>query len=198
MGSVNQATAQAQGLRLIALISFVLGVTVTVTSGYIIYNVIWDMQDPDFKQAITLLGNFNLIGVSDEEGLRYDLEYYFKVIIISCSITLVGGRMQLVISCGLHRAASNSIDGSSLAGKVWMWSNLIVLCTLGGGFIGILTSDPPLTSRLKFFLGVTGIDFILLIYFLWIVYVHGRNKRAFHGVTEMDLQLQPLYRNKTC
>lgn len=58
--------------------------------------------------------------------------------------------------------------------KVWVIVHIGVICAIGGGFLCIITNELEINRALTAFLAVTGADFILLIYFVWVVYAYSR------------------------
>lgn len=66
--------------------------------------------------------------------------------------------------------------------KFWVWIHLVVMCAIGGGFLCIITNELQMNTPIYVFLAVSGTDFILLIYFVWVVYAY-----AAKGSRESDV-----------
>jgi len=58
--------------------------------------------------------------------------------------------------------------------KIWVMVQILVLLAIGGGFLCIMTNELEMNSPLTVFLVVTGLDFVLLIYFTWVVYAYSQ------------------------
>ena len=56
----------------------------------------------------------------------------------------------------------------------WVIVMIVVMMAIGGSFLCIMTNELEISLALKVFLPVTGIDFILLIYFTWVVFAFSR------------------------
>ena len=59
---------------------------------------------------------------------------------------------------------------------VWVIIMILVMMAIGGAFLCIITNELEINLSLKVFLPVTGIDFVLLIYFTWVVFAYSRGE----------------------
>ncbi|CAL8141083.1 unnamed protein product [Orchesella dallaii] len=182
MGSTCESLTIPKWVELIALTSITLGAVVTAVSSWVLNGAIQNMRNPAFHRATAVFSQLNQLmgGITD-----IDLEHLYKVVIISSAITLAGGLAQFIVSGWLLRETSRG--GESPAAKFWILSHLFVLAAMGGGFICIVTLEVELNTRLRVFLGVTGIDFILLIYFLWFVYEYTRKRQSSGVLNEPEM-----------
>ncbi|ODM91033.1 hypothetical protein Ocin01_15652 [Orchesella cincta] len=169
MGSICESLAVSKWVELIALTAITLGAVITAVSSWVLNGAIQNMRNPAFHRATTVFSQLNqLLGGID--GI--DLEHLYRVVIISSAVALAGGLLQFITSGWLLRETSRG--GESPAAKLWVFAHLFVLLAMGGSFIGIVTIEVELNTRLRVFLGVTGLDFIVLIYFIWFVYGFAR------------------------
>ncbi|CAL8122582.1 unnamed protein product [Orchesella dallaii] len=142
---------------------------VGAVSSWILHRAIQAWRNPTLKTASVLLSQVNTF-FGGTTGL-YDLEVIYRIITACSAVALVGGFVQFIMSFWLLLAASR---GGRTMAKFWVWIHLLVMCAIGGGFLCIITNELQINTPLQIFLAVSGTDFILLIYFLWVVYAYAR------------------------
>lgn len=67
------------------------------------------------------------------------------------------------------------LQGGRNMARVWVIVHIGVICAIGGGFLCIITNELEINRALTVFLAVTGTDFLLLIYFVWVVFAYSRS-----------------------
>jgi hypothetical protein len=159
------------GIRLVALSSIIVGVGVGSVSSWVLHRSLQARKNPTLATATDLIHQVNTF-FGGTTGL-YDLDVIFRIFILCSATAMVGGFIQFIMSFWLLLA---SIKGGRLMARVWVIVHIIVMLAIGGGFICIITNELEIHDSVRIFLIVTGADFVLLIYFCWVVSAFSRDR----------------------
>ncbi|OXA56324.1 uncharacterized protein LOC110849031 [Folsomia candida] len=158
------------GVKIIAFMSILIGIAVGSVSSWCLHRAVQAWKNPTLRTATTLLSQVNTF-FGGTTGL-YDLEVIYRIITACSAVALIGGFVQFLMSFWLLLAASQG--GRNMA-RVWVIVHIGVICAIGGGFLCIITNELEINRALTVFLAVTGTDFLLLIYFVWVVFAYSRS-----------------------
>jgi len=157
-------------VKIVALSSILIGIGVGSVSSWVLHRAVQAWKNPTLRTATTLLSQVNTF-FGGTTGL-YDLEVIYRIITACSAVALIGGFIQFLMSFWLLLAVSQG--GRNMA-KVWVIVHVGVMCAIGGGFLCIITNELEINRALTAFLCVSGADFILMIFFVWIVFAYSRS-----------------------
>jgi len=64
------------------------------------------------------------------------------------------------------------LQGGRGVARVWVIVHVFVLLAIGGSFLCIMTNELQINTSLIVFLSVSGVDFILLLLYMYIVFMY--------------------------
>ncbi|CAG7830942.1 unnamed protein product [Allacma fusca] len=154
-----------QAVKIVAVVCILVGIIITSVSSWTLHKTLQAVKNPTKKTAEDLLYQVNTF-FGGTTGL-YDLDVIFRILIYCSSTALVGGFLQFLMSFWLLMA---SIRGGRKMALIWVLVHILVMVAIGGSFLCILTNEIQISMAVQIFLAATGIDFLLLIVFCWIVF----------------------------
>jgi len=107
----------------------------------------------------------DLLGGPGVSG-KFDKEHNFRVIILSSAFALFGGLTQITTSVCHLRIISGKVERSRKSrARLWLLTNLIVMCFIVGGFLGALAIEEQPSPKITRLMISTGVDLMIIVLF---------------------------------
>ncbi|CAG7733575.1 unnamed protein product [Allacma fusca] len=151
-----------QAVKFVALTCIMMGFAVAAVSSWVLHRSLQLRKNPTVRTASDLLSQVNTF-FGGTTGL-YDLDVIFRIFIMCSATALIGGFIQFLMSFWLLMASAKR---AKMLALFWVIVQIFVMMAIGGSFLCIITNELEINLSLKVFLPVTGIDFLLLIYYTW-------------------------------